>query len=92
MLDKGHLDRLKIYTCLLTRDLHLLLRHIQQHWDDGAARTAFMYFKGYPMKWVNFIEHYFYSLEDYPFGGCPLPLKNYSAYAVYLARLEGPMY
>jgi hypothetical protein len=66
-----------------------LRQHIEKNWDEGAKRTVYMHFNGFPRCWSQFIADYFFSLRDIE-NHVWVPLSNFSAYAVWLARKKGP--
>jgi hypothetical protein len=84
-LDKGHLESMEITLNMNWYDVDRLLNHILSTWDDGARRTVYMYFKGFPSAWIRFAKDYFESLEM-PDGEFPATKDNYSSYAVWFAR------
>jgi hypothetical protein len=68
--------------------LKLLKGHIETNWDLGAQRTVYMHYKDDVIGWRRFLAAYEYSLRTES-GIWPELISNYSAYVVWLARLEG---
>ena len=92
MLHIPYLEGIGVDTCLFQSELDQIHRHMTLHWDVGAVRTVYMYFNGYPNHWRRFLEDYWFSLEAGRFTTWPLPMRNYSSYAVWLARIRGPRF
>ena len=60
-------------------------------WDTGARRTVYLYYKDSPAHWIGFAETYYFMLKNIE-ERLWVPMRSYSAFAVYLARTESPFY
>ena len=78
-LDHVVLEWHGVHTFLSEKCLDYLLTHIRDEWDWGACRTVHLYFEGTYEPWGRFVLTYYRSL-------IAETLKDYSAYAVWLAR------
>jgi len=70
---------------LTMHQLHKLRTHIKARWDEGAFRTAWMYFNTNLSEWGAFIWHYYSETICWDTGIFKKKFNN-SAWAVHLMR------
>ena len=91
-MDPNHLQSLGVlFNGMYKDEYKILMKHIDSTWDEGAKRTVYMHFYGFPNCWSGFISLYYFSLRDVD-NHLWMPMRNYSAYAVWCARQKSPWY
>jgi len=87
-MDPHHLQCLGVpYNGMYKDEYKILLKHIESTWDNGAKRTVYMHFNGFPRRWSEFISFYYFSLRDVD-NHVWIPMRNYSSFAVWCARVK----